>query len=299
MRIRHIEAFHAVYTNSSISAAARALKVSQPSLSKVLKHAEDQLGFALFRRVKGRLLPTNEAHALFREVAEVQQRLTSLRKAARNLRGANAGHLRIAVVPSIGLGVAPAAIARFRKRHPAVTFETMTQHHGEMLRALSERRSELAIAYAPAPHPRLKPIELGRAELVLLYRRRDLPALPPRVGLEWLQGRDLIGVSTSGPLGEIFAAAAARHGLAVRETVSVQTYYLAAALVRHGTGLAIVDELTARASLHDGMLEFRPLEPALGFSVAALHLKEVPPSLLAARFLQTLRAVLGETLAAP
>ena len=44
MRFRQIEVFHAVYTTGSISAAARALHVSQPSVSKVLHHTQYQLG---------------------------------------------------------------------------------------------------------------------------------------------------------------------------------------------------------------------------------------------------------------
>lgn len=48
MRIRHIEIFNAVYTHGSMSAAARALNVSQPAVSQILRHAEDQIGFKLF-----------------------------------------------------------------------------------------------------------------------------------------------------------------------------------------------------------------------------------------------------------
>ena len=45
MRLRHIEVFHAVYNCGSITGAAKLLNVSQPSISKVLAHAEQQLGF--------------------------------------------------------------------------------------------------------------------------------------------------------------------------------------------------------------------------------------------------------------
>jgi DNA-binding transcriptional LysR family regulator len=71
MNLRHIEVFHAVYTNGSVSAAARALNVSQPSVTKVLQHAELLLGFALLERTRGRLVPTEEAHALFDDVADI------------------------------------------------------------------------------------------------------------------------------------------------------------------------------------------------------------------------------------
>ncbi|MXW73773.1 MAG: LysR family transcriptional regulator, partial [Chromatiales bacterium] len=48
MRLRHAEVFHAVYSSGSITAAARVLNVTQPSVSKVLAHAEQVLGYALF-----------------------------------------------------------------------------------------------------------------------------------------------------------------------------------------------------------------------------------------------------------
>ena len=68
MNLRHIEIFHCVYVNGSVSAAARALNVSQPSVSKMLRHAESLLGFQLFRRTNGGLVPTEDAHSLFAEV---------------------------------------------------------------------------------------------------------------------------------------------------------------------------------------------------------------------------------------
>ena len=298
MRARHIEAFHAIYVNGSISTAARALSISQPSLSKLLKHAEDQLGFVLFKRVKGRLVPTDDAHVLFREAADIQQRLGSMRRTARNLRGGKSGHLRLAVLPAMGLGIAPAAISRFREQHPEVTFEIMTLHHNDVERALFERSCEAAFAYDLPPHPQLKSTTIGQGEVVILYRREQFPALPPRLELSWLRNRDIVGLSASGPVGDLFGAALAQRNLRVQEVVSVQTFYLAAALVRFGAAIAVVDELTARASASQAgpdALDFRALEPALRFNIHAVHLEDRPLSVMAGRFMATLQAVLAET----
>lgn len=66
MRLRHIEVFNAVMLTGSVSAAARLMNVTQPAVSRILAHAELQLGFALFHRLKGRLVPTTEAQTLSR-----------------------------------------------------------------------------------------------------------------------------------------------------------------------------------------------------------------------------------------
>lgn len=296
MRMRQIEAFHAIYVSGSISGAARVLNVSQPSLTKVLQHAEQQLGFALFRRVKGRLVATDEAHALFREVSDVHDRLSSLRKTARNLRSGSAGNVRVAVLPALGLDLAPAAVAKLRKTHPAVTFDLMTLHHDDVLRSLYERRSEVAIAYAPAPHPRLKVIELCTAELVLMHGR-DAPKIPARIDLSWLKGKDIIGLSTSGPVGDLFAAALGRSKVTANEVISAQTFYLAAALARHGAGVAIVDEPTAYA-MSDARTDIKCFEPPMRFNVCAIHLEDRPLSQLARSFVQAMKEQIVQAQAA-
>ena len=294
MRLRQIEVFHAVYRSGSISAAARELNVSQPSVSKVLKHAEDQLGFRLFTRVKGRLAPTDEAHALFREAREVFERLGSLKLAAGKLRAREGGHLRLAVLPALGLGVAPEAIARFREAHPGVTFDVQTLHHDEVLRSLYERESDLAVAFEPVGHPRLATFRVGAGEVMLLFRRGEFGPRPAaRMDLSVLEGRAYVGSGATGPVSDIFAREAERRGLHVEEVITVGTFYMAIPLVRRGVGVAVVDEFTARSELTAGV-EFRPLEPPLSFDVHCIHLEDRPLSHLARSFVEVLRGTLAD-----
>jgi DNA-binding transcriptional LysR family regulator len=294
MRFRQIEVFHAVYTTGSISAAARMLHVSQPSVSKVLQHTRQQLGLELFRLVRGRLVATDEAHALFAEVSEVFGRLTSLQKTVANLRSLAGGRIRLGVVPSLGLHVAPLAIARFRARHPDVTFDVQTLHHDELFRALYERRCDIAIAYDPPAHPRMVRRDIDTGELVLVCRKEALPDAGARVSLQVLHGRDLVGLTTGGPVGELLNRELQRHDVVVNEVVSNQTFYIAAELARHGVGMAVVDEFTARAG-GDPALLCRRFSPALRFRVQCVHLEDHPPPEAARRFLTLFAKTIRES----
>lgn len=289
MNLRHIEIFHAVYVNGSVSAAARALNVSQPSVSKTLRHAESLLGFELFQRSNGRLLPTEDAHALFADVADIQERVRALREAGRNLRSGAGTTLRISALPSLGLGVLPDAVSRFLARRPEVRFDLQTVHHDDLLRKLYERESDIAIASEPPRGVALTHSWLGEGELVVLYRERDMPDAPPRLELSQLVGRPLISLKGSGPIGKLLADEIDRLDLVLDEVVVARTFYIAAALVRAGVGLAIVDNFTAAASMVPG-LAMRPLRPSITFDIHAIHLLDRPPSMLAAEFL----ALLGE-----
>ncbi|MGY0506021.1 LysR family transcriptional regulator [Luteimonas sp. e5] len=284
MRARQIEVFHAVYTTGSISAAARALHVSQPSVSKVLHHTQNQLGFKLFTLVRGRLVATDEAHALFLEVKDIYERMGSLRKTIANIHSPGAAHIRLAVVPSLGLHVAPRAITAYRQRHPEVTFDVQTLHHGDVFQALYERQCDIAFVYDPPRHPRMQHRKLGRGRLMLLFQKAgaDLPDGP--VPLAQLDGQKMVGLANSGPVGDLLAVACKRQGVEIEEVVSNQTYYLAAALTRCGAGMAVVDEFTARASI-DELVDCRPIDPAISFRIECVYLEDRPPSLPAEGFI--------------
>jgi DNA-binding transcriptional LysR family regulator len=291
MNLRHIEIFHAVYVNGSVSAAARALNVSQPSVSKMLRHAESLLGFQLFQRTNGGLVPTQDAHTLFTEVSEIQDRVHALREAGRNLRRGVGGMLRVSALPSLALDAIPTAVARFLRTHDNVKFDLQTVHHDDLLRKLYERETDVAVAYQVPPAAPIAQRWLGEGELVVLYRERDMPDAPPRIELERLKGQRFISLAASGPIGQLFTQELQRLELELDEVVSARTFYIASALVRQGVGLTVVDNLTAQAALGPG-LAMRPLKPQLTFDIHAMFLINRPPSALATDFLKTLARVL-------
>jgi DNA-binding transcriptional LysR family regulator len=291
MNLRHIEIFHAVYVNGSVSAAARALNVSQPSVSKMLRHAESLLGFQLFQRTNGGLVPTEDAHTLFADVCEIQDRVHALREAGRNLRRGVGGTLRILSLPSLALDAIPTAVSQFLRRHPDVKFDLQTAHHDDLLRRLYERETDIAIATQVPPAAPITQRWLGEGELVVLYREQDMPDAPPSIELQRLEGRRFISLAASGPIGQIFSDELQRLGVTLDEAVSARTFYMAGALVRQGVGMTVVDSFTAQACMAPG-LSMRPLKPRITFDIHAMFLINRPPGALAIEFLKTLGRIL-------
>ena len=291
MNLRHIEIFHAVYVNGSVSGAARALNVSQPSVSKMLRHAESLLGFQLFQRTNGGLVPTEDAHALFAEVREIQDRVHALREAGRNLRRGTGGTLRISALPSLALDAIPTAVARFLGTHDNVKFDLQTVHHDDLLRKLHERETDIAIAYQVPPAAPITQRWVGEGELVVLYREQDMPDAPSCIELQRLQGQRFISLAASGPTGQLFSDELERLNLELDEVVSARTFYIAGALVRQGVGMTVVDNFTAQACLAPG-LAMRPLKPRITFDIHAMFLINRPLGALATEFLKVLKKVL-------
>ncbi|WP_339863291.1 LysR family transcriptional regulator [Paremcibacter congregatus] len=293
MQMKQIEVFHAVYSTGSVSNAAKFLHVSQPAVSKVLHRAEDQLGYLLFKRVKGKLVPTDEAHSLFAEVSQVYQQILSLQKKARNLKSGAAGHIRLSVMPALGLNVLPLSIARFLEDHPGVTFDIQTRHYDDMIRSLYEHEIDIGLAFNPDNHVGLARYEFGQGEFVCVHNPESFPKNPDRLGLAELEGKNIISIKDSGPLSDLLFQRILQEGVSTDSAITVQTYYIAKNLVGYGMGMAIVDQLTAQAE-GPGKTSFKGFTPPITYAVTGLYAESRPLSNVCQNFLGYLKQVYEE-----
>lgn len=275
MRLRHIEVFHAIYTTGSITNAADLLCVSQPSVSKVLAHAEMQLGFKLFERAKGKLTATSEAHMLFSEVDKIYKQLFSIKKMSKNIKHNVQGIVNIAVTPALGFQILPRAISIFKEQHPHVQFKLKTIHNDEVGQALLEQHCDLAILYDSPNMPQIKEVDLGTSDMVIVYPRKLFPEMPVFIDAETLLQHEMIGIWDSGPLGELVWNRISSVDVDIKSSLTVDTYYIAARLVREGLGCCTIDRLTALAN-EDNNIGIASFSPALPFTIKALYVNTRP-----------------------
>jgi len=288
MRLRHIEVFHAVYTCGSITAAAKLLNVSQPSVSKVLAHAEQQLGFALFDRIKGKIIPTQEAERLITHVTDANENINELRRVSENLRASETGLIRIAVAPAFGIDLVPAAIASYLEQHGETSFEIETLHQHQVSRALKESRVDIGMVFDPPPTPGIKINYLATAECVAVAHKSVDFGIKRRLSLQDLDGMPFINLNTRSPLGKLLASRVQASNIQFQNITKVETYQMAKALVAHGAGVSIIDEVTAKSTGHRHVIA-RKLQPPLQFKIALLHLESEPLSIVAQRFIEHLK----------
>lgn len=285
MRLRHIEVFHAIYTTGSVTNAAEFLHVSQPSVSKVLAHCEQQLGFVLFERVKGRLIATEEATLLFAEVDKMYQQLRSVRHCALNLKNKSSGKITIGLTPALGFDLIPKAVSHYQKRNPNININLQTMHHDEVRQALIEHKIDFALMFSPPPLHGVKQQLVCRSQLVMMYPREQLPDSPSQVSLAQFEQHEVIGIDDSGPLGDLLWHRLMEADLNFKTNITVKTYFIAARLVAQNIGICVIDEFSARGNLND-KVAIAAIEPALNFNLTALQLEDKKLSQIADDFLQ-------------
>jgi len=293
--LRHIEVFYAVYTSGSVTRAAEILNVSQPSVSKVLSHAEQQLGYALFERVRGKLVPTPEANRLFIHVNEINSDLERLRQVAASLREAAEGRLRVAATPALGVELLPAAIAQYRALHRDVFFSVETHHHDGVVTALLASAVDLGLAFAPEARPGVAVESLGSGSFFVLAPPGTDFGSRRRLTVRDLEGLPYVSLDRRGPLGRLVSAHIEASGVILQPIAWAETYQVGRSLVAQGAGVMIADQVTAFSGNPDG-LRIWPLEPELRFEIAALHLENLPMSRVCREFVEQLRVGVGQFL---
>ncbi len=287
MRLRHIEVFHAIMQAGSISGAAQLLHISQPAVTKVLQHAELQLGMPLFDRVRGKLVPTPEAQRLYVETDRLSRDLIAIRRLAAQLRAGGQDLLRVLATPTLGAAVLPAAVTQWAKAFPEARCTLATHHTREIVNALLLGEADLALSLQDPHHPGIKAEVLVSSPMVALCPVGSPEARDEgELALADIES-ELIGMAEDDPLGHQVANAFAAQDMHPASRITVQTYQLARSLVESGVGLSIVDPFTA-ASCDRSRLRIRPLDPVIPVQLTLLTPANAPLPQLGRRFVKLL-----------
>ncbi|WP_173916685.1 LysR family transcriptional regulator [Halobacillus sp. Marseille-Q1614] len=119
MDIRHLEYFSEVAKHLSFTKAAATLHVSQPSLSKVIKQLEDELGVPLFYRSK-QLVLTDAGKAVLVNAKSVLDAFHNLNSELKDVIDLKKGEIKIGIPPIIGAAFFSSVISRYKEEHPEV-----------------------------------------------------------------------------------------------------------------------------------------------------------------------------------
>ena len=299
MRLRHIEVFNAIMLTGSVSGAARLINVTQPAVSRILQHAEIQLGFALFQRTKGRLLPTPEALSLYPHIERLFAQLDDVQRLAANLKaGDSAKELRILTVLALSYEVLPHAIKLFRVKHPDVSISIKALHSPQIVAALVLQEADVGFSFSPVVHSALAQEHLANGRMVCIAPKGVLASRFLKRGhitlteLAKLDKVLVIGLDALDPVGRVLSQASREAGVNLKANITVQTYHSALALAHHGLGVALVDSCTA-TSADKSQVDVLDLEPLIPVPVRALLPSGKPGSVAVRAFVRCFEQALN------
>lgn len=288
MNIRQLECFREILITGTVTGAAKALGISQPSASSLIANLERELGFALFKRARGRLEPTPEAQYL---AADVQRTLDSVElttRRAEQIRDQHMGNLVVATYPDIAIDFLPRVISRFREDRPELRV-TILARRSEMMRGLLPTHLyDLAIVESPIEHPSVE-MEEFEFECVCAVPENHPLARRRKIRPTDLDGLPLVSLL---PEHEIYAQTEwvfAAHNVPLTIAVETQTMESVSAFIRYADCVGLLDPLTAKRYAGNG-IAVRPFEPSITYKIALVLPRDRLRSVILDAFISVLKA---------
>lgn len=179
-----------VLDEGSLSGAARALGITQPTVGRHMAALEQSLGQSLFTRSPTGLVPTEAALALRPYLQTLASTVAALQRAATGHGNGVSGTVRITASEVMGVEVLPPMLQRIRARHPKLVLELALSN---TVQDLLRRDADIAVRMVPPQQSVLIARRIGRIPLGLHAHRDYLERAGRPRTLDDLRGHTLIG----------------------------------------------------------------------------------------------------------
>lgn len=239
MNSAHLRAFHAVAREGSFTTAARALRVTQPTVSSQVSALEQAYGVQLFDRRGRRIVPTEVGRALF----AITQRLFSLEEEAEEMLAAarelHSGQIKVGadgphhVIP---------ILAAFNRRHPGLDVSLSMGNADKILHDLRNYRIDVAVLAKVDDDPRLFAIPYRRSRLVLFVPRTHPWAKRSSIRLTEVAEQRMILREAASVTRQIFQTALADAGVQPQAVMQIESREAVREAVAAGLGIGVVSE---------------------------------------------------------
>lgn len=288
LNLRGLKSFHEIVQSGSATAAAKRLGLSQPGVSRLIAQLERDVGFDLFYREKGRLVPTADGLAVYEEVDLAFSNIERLNTLLHDIRTHNTGQLRIVSSPSFSEGILADIVVAFRKTFPKVRMHIDSRSIETAKTQVATRAADCGFAKLPLDRPDIRSEKLVTSDTVCVLQRSHPLANEATLSPAQLADQPLILLG-SGSWNRIQVEDAFKKArVGAFATIETHTVGSACAFAERGLGIAIVNELMARSFLKKNLV-LRPFRPRILHEFVFITSALTPMGRLTQAFLEEAR----------
>lgn len=294
--VRQLEALRAVIDYGTVTAAADALGLSQPSVSKSISLLEHSTGLQLFERRRRRLYPTAEAMTLYGEVDKMFLSLTRIVGMSRELKSLTTGQVSIVASPVLGFNMLPDCIGSFRNDHPNANISLHVHDASVVVQWIIAQQADVGFGWNSIDHPAVSSQPLCELEAVLAMPVGHPLAKRKVCKPADLEGEIFLSFSRDTRTRHNIDTVLDRYGVSVNSPVEAYMSESLCAMVANGSGISLVNPLSAETLESRGLLVTRRFEPAIIMPLRTLRPRNRPKSMMCDQFVEHTREQLQKKL---
>lgn len=268
----HIRAFLATVEHGSLSGAARALKQTQPTLSRQITALEEGLDLTLFERGTRIMQLTDAGTELLAHVRAMAEAATQISRVATGQSQVIEGTVRITSSDAMAAYALPPCLISLRRLHPGISVELVSSNE---MRDLTRRDADIAIRHVRPDQPDLIAKRLADIEIGLFASASYLDEIGPITNLEDFSRANFIGYQHPErlvPQVTALGIPVTRDNFGIT-TSNGSTMY---ELVRDGAGIAFLPTVISEGRL--GLKRIHPEVPTFNMETWLVTHREIKTS---------------------
>ncbi len=259
--LRQLRTFLAVVDTGTVSAAARALNLTQPAASQQVRELERALQVRLLDRAGGRMLPTAAGEALVGPARRAQAAIEDAMEAAQAHRAGATGRVRLGTGATACIYLLPPVLAAAKQRMPGLEIVIATGNSGDIAQRVALGELDVGLVTLPiAPNRALAASRLVTDPLVALIPLPNAPAAAS-VSAAQLAGMPLILYEPAGSTRAIIDGWFRRAGPVPQPIMQLDSIETIKVLVAGGLGASIMPQLALATPIPKTVI--KRLRPAL------------------------------------
>lgn len=259
LELRELHNFVAVAERLNVSAAARAVNLSQPALSRQIQALEAKLGVKLFERIGKRMVLTAEGDDLLIHSAQLLDQAQALMNRAYGIEQGHVGLLRVGASPQTIAGLISPVMSAFAQIHPSVKVVLSEANNDELVELVENGGVHIAVASRTNVCQLVGP-ELFRAELFVILPEHHRCSGADAVAITDLAEDSFLVLRRGFLTRQLFDHACAAAGIRPKILLESDSTHTLKSLAQDGHGIAILSSSArgvqyvenSAALLHDG-----------------------------------------------
>ncbi|SDV50313.1 LysR family transcriptional regulator [Chitinasiproducens palmae] len=292
MDLRALRYFIELVHSQSFTLAAERLHVTQPTVSKMIRALESEVGSPVLRREGRALRLTDTGEVVLRHGRQVLAAYGELTQALADLDTAVGGELKIGIPPMSGV-LFTSVIAAFRRNYPAVELKLFEQGAKGIEAALLAGELELGALLQPADRTIFDLLPVARHPLWLVAPATSRWQGREKVELAELAAEPFVLYGESLALNGIVQNACRKAGFEPAVAGRSGHWDFIAALVEAGVGIALLPRLYCE-KLDAARFTFAAITPELPWDIALAWQRDRYLSRAARAWLDQARHALSE-----
>jgi LysR family cyn operon transcriptional activator len=279
----------------NVTAAAKRLHLSQPTLSRQIRTLEEQLGIQLFDRVGKFIRLSNSGESMLEQCRNILEMTQNLHSSVPSLKSGHVGLLKVGASPQLLERAFPLFLPSYQAAHPSVEVRLTEDHSSALLEMLSH--GDLHVAMSPfSPDSRYRMHRIGRLVVLAVGRQRRGGAKQKTIDIREVCEHKILALKQGYKSRDLFDAACRLKGLRPVIALESTAPHTLIALAEAGLGYAIIP---SKMQITSPSLRALPLAmdgKQIEFDYAAAWDPSRPMPLFASSFIRYVQGALGKKL---